>query len=41
VGDEIAENVAWSYEQPQEPVAAIKDLVAFYRNRVGAWHEGE
>ena len=32
VGDEEA--VAWSYEEPIEPVAVIRDLVAFYNERV-------
>jgi uncharacterized protein (DUF427 family) len=39
VGDAFADNVAWSYEQPLEPVAGIKNLIAFYRDRVDAWHE--
>jgi uncharacterized protein (DUF427 family) len=26
--------VAWSYEEPIEQVAAIRDLVAFYNERV-------
>jgi uncharacterized protein (DUF427 family) len=34
VGDASADNVAWSYEQPLEPVAGIKEYIAFYRNRV-------
>jgi uncharacterized protein (DUF427 family) len=34
VGDAQADNVAWSYEQPLEPVAGIKNFIAFYRNRV-------
>jgi uncharacterized protein (DUF427 family) len=34
VGDANADNVAWSYEQPLEPVADIKNFIAFYRNRV-------
>jgi len=29
-----AENVAWSYESPAEDVAAIKDHLAFYPDRV-------
>ena len=33
------ENVAWSYERPLEPVAGIKDLVAFYPDRVDIVHE--
>ena len=34
VGDAIAVNVAWSYEQPLAPVADIKEYIAFYRNQV-------
>jgi uncharacterized protein (DUF427 family) len=34
VGDACADNVAWSYEQPLEPVAGLKDFIAFYRNKV-------
>ena len=41
MGDAIADNVAWSYEQPLEPVAGIKNLVAFYRDRVDAWYEDD
>ena len=41
MGDETAENVAWSYEQPPEPVGDIRDLIAFYHDRMDAWHEDE
>jgi uncharacterized protein (DUF427 family) len=34
VGGAAAENAVWSYEQPREAVAAIKDHVAFYPDRV-------
>ncbi|MBT6272931.1 MAG: DUF427 domain-containing protein [Chromatiales bacterium] len=34
MGDKNADNVAWSYEDPPEPVMAIKGLIAFYGNRV-------
>ncbi|HEV8014034.1 MAG TPA: DUF427 domain-containing protein [Stellaceae bacterium] len=39
VGDKSAENAAWSYRAPFEEVAAIKDFVAFYWNRMEAWYE--
>ena len=39
VGDKVAENVVWGYPEPFEEVAAIKDFVAFYWNRVDAWYE--
>ena len=32
--DESGENVVWSYEAPFEAVAAIKDYLAFYADRV-------
>lgn len=31
---ETLENVAWSYEQPFDQVAAIKDHLGFYTNKV-------
>ena len=39
VGDRVAENAVWSYEEPFDAVSAIKDHVAFYRDRMDAWHE--
>jgi len=36
VGDATAENVAWSYEQPPQPVAGIEGLIAFYPSRMDA-----
>lgn len=33
------ENAVWSYEAPFEEVAAIKDTMAFYWNKVDAWYE--
>jgi uncharacterized protein (DUF427 family) len=39
VGDKTAENAAWSYRAPFEEVAAIRDFVAFYWNRMDAWYE--
>ena len=32
--DPASENVAWSYEDPFEEVAGIKDHIAFYSNKV-------
>jgi uncharacterized protein (DUF427 family) len=34
VGDKLAENAIWSYEQPFPAVAEISELLAFYPNRV-------
>ena len=41
VGGRVAENAVWSYEEPFEAVSAIKDHVAFYRDRMDAWHEDD
>ena len=34
MGDETADDVAWSYEQVADRIAALGGLIAFYRNRV-------
>lgn len=34
VGDRVLENVVWTYEQPHEAVAEIKDRLAFYTDRL-------
>ena len=39
LGGERAVNAVWSYEAPYPSVAAIKDYVAFYPNRVDAIEE--
>lgn len=39
VGDRTAENAAWSYEDPFEEAASIKGYVAFYWDKVDAWHK--
>jgi uncharacterized protein (DUF427 family) len=39
VEDKVAENAVWSYPEPFEDVAAIKDYVAFYWDRVDSWYE--
>jgi len=36
VGDRLAENAIWTYEQPYSAVAEIKNYLAFYSNRVDA-----
>jgi uncharacterized protein (DUF427 family) len=33
-GDRVEENSVWSYEDPFEPVAGLKDYIAFYPQRV-------
>ncbi|MHB8885170.1 MAG: DUF427 domain-containing protein [Methylovirgula sp.] len=39
IGGARAENAAWSYESPYQSVLAIKDHLAFYRDRVDAIEE--
>ena len=34
VGERLEENVAWSYEDPFDEVAGLKDYVSFYADRV-------
>lgn len=41
VGDRVAENAIWTYEQPYSAVAEIKNHLAFYPNRVDAIEEIE
>jgi uncharacterized protein (DUF427 family) len=38
-GNRQMENVAWSYEAPYGALAAIKDYIAFYPNRVDGIEE--
>ena len=39
VSGESAENALWAYEDPLPEAALLKGYVAFYRNRMDAWHE--
>ena len=39
MGDALAKNAAWSYEQPLQPVSGINNLIAFYRDAMDGWHE--
>ncbi len=41
VGDQVAENAVWSYEDPLPDAEPVRGYVAFYRNRMDAWYEGE
>ena len=36
VGDKTAQNAVWSYEQPFDEAAGLRDLLAFYPDRVDA-----
>ncbi len=39
VGDALAENALWSYEEPTQEARPIAGYIAFYRNRMDAWYE--
>ena len=39
LGGENSVNAVWTYEQPYEAVASIKDRIAFYPNRVDSIEE--
>ena len=39
VGDRTSENAVWGYPNPYDEVAAIRDFVAFYWDRVDHWYE--
>lgn len=39
VGEAVAENAMWSYEEPTQESRPIGSHVAFYRNRMDAWYE--
>jgi uncharacterized protein (DUF427 family) len=41
VGDRTAENAAWSYEQPYDEVADIRERLAFYPRKVDMIEVGE
>ena len=38
-GGQTAENAVWSYELPFDEAAGMKDYIAFYWNKMDAWHE--
>ena len=40
VGDRVAENAIWSYEEPYDEVADLRGCMAFYVDRVDALREG-
>jgi uncharacterized protein (DUF427 family) len=39
VGEPVSENAVWTYEQPYDAVADIKDRLAFYPSRVDSIEE--
>jgi adenylate cyclase len=40
-GNQVADNVVWSYEDPLQDVRAIQDYLAFTWNAMEAWYEDE
>jgi adenylate cyclase len=41
VGDHVAENAAWSYEEPYPDAEPIRGHLAFYREKIAALYEGD
>jgi len=41
VGGATSENAAWSYDDPYDDAAPLREHLAFYPNRVGAIYDGE
>ena len=41
VGDQVAENAAWSYEEPYADAEPIRGHLAFYRDKIAALYEGD
>jgi uncharacterized protein (DUF427 family) len=40
-GDELHEEVAWTYSEPQHDAEQVRDLIAFYNERVDLEVDGE
>lgn len=41
VGDQIAENVVWSYENPYEEATEVSEYIGFYWGKMEAWYEDD
>ncbi len=41
VGDQVAENAAWAYEDPLRDAVSIRGYLSFYRNKIAALYEGD
>jgi uncharacterized protein (DUF427 family) len=41
VGDEVLENIAWTYPEPRHDAAAVRDLVCFFNEAVDLDIDGE
>ena len=40
-GGAVAQNAAWSYEEPYDDAAPIREYISFYPNRVSAIYDGD
>ena len=41
VGDAVAENAVWAYEDPYREAEPIRGRLSFYRNKISAFYEGD
>jgi uncharacterized protein (DUF427 family) len=41
VGDDLLENIAWSYPQPRHDATGVRDLVCFFNEQVDLYIDGE
>jgi uncharacterized protein (DUF427 family) len=41
VGDKVAENAVWSYEDPYRDAEPIRGYFSFYRNKISRLYEGD
>jgi len=41
VGDQVAENAVWAYEEPYREAEKIRGYLSFYRNKISALYEGD
>ncbi len=41
VGDQVAENAAWAYEEPYREAEKIRGYLSFYRDKVSVLYEGD
>lgn len=41
VGDALAENAVWSYEEPYDDARPVKEYLSFYADRVSAIYDGD
>jgi len=41
IGDKVAENAVWSYENPYRDAEPIRGYLSFYRSKISALYEGD